>query len=154
MSKSRKFIKKNELKLEEVSQEIENYITLPTKGKYYKIKGWNEKTKKCDGEIRKNKYNIPLYDNKITSKYYEKLGLIFDKNPIYENKNGDKSIKITCYYNMYDYLNKYNNKINIQKNLFKNNIWWKIVDPNNFFEKEVVHSDISESDSDSESESE
>lgn len=138
----------------QISKEIENYITLPTKGKFFNFNAWNDETKKYDGERIKNKYSVLLYNNRTTDKYYEHFNVIFKKNPIYKNKHNDMSIKVSCFYDMKIYLSKYNNKINIKKKEYNGNPWWMVVDPLRLVSEEVKHSDVETSESESETDSE
>lgn len=135
-----------------ISKEIENYITLPTNGKYFNVKAWNDESKKFDGDLIKNKYSVLLYNNRITNKYYEYFNLIFKKNPIYKNKKEDMYIKVSCFHDMKKYLSKYNNKINIKKKEYKGNFWWLVVDPLGLLRDEVKHSDAETSESEPDSE--
>lgn len=122
----------------------ESYITLKTTDYYFPVKKWDEESKQFTNDFVKNKYTICLATQRNTVKYYTHFSKLFDRNPIYKNKKDYMSIKVTCPYDMDDYLFKYQNNINIEKHVFKGHAWFKVIDPEGWFSQDDNTSDMSE----------
>ena len=124
---------KKQLRLE---KKMDNeHITLHTIGKFYPVHKWNEESKKYDGDVQKHKYTVCLFDNKRTQTYHKLFENIFDKNPIYENDKGYKSMKVTCFADMEAYLDAYDNRIHLHKKSYENHTWWLVFDRDGKFDQ-------------------